>query len=61
MGDVRELVLDEDHKSKYSMHLGIDKMYKDLNKESQWPRMKSSINSYIEKCLTCLQIKTGHQ
>ncbi|GKC22219.1 putative reverse transcriptase domain-containing protein, partial [Tanacetum coccineum] len=29
-GDVRTLIMDEAHKSKYSLHLGADKMYYDL-------------------------------
>ncbi|GKF58134.1 putative reverse transcriptase domain-containing protein [Tanacetum coccineum] len=29
-GDVRTLIMDEAHKSKYSVHLGSDKMYYDL-------------------------------
>ncbi|GKB44996.1 putative reverse transcriptase domain-containing protein [Tanacetum coccineum] len=29
-GDVRTLIMDEDHKSKYSVHPGADKMYYDL-------------------------------
>nr|GEV13965.1 hypothetical protein [Tanacetum cinerariifolium] len=29
-GDVRTLIMDEAHKSKYSLHLGVDKMYYDL-------------------------------
>ncbi|GJS04599.1 putative reverse transcriptase domain-containing protein [Tanacetum coccineum] len=29
-GDVRTLIMDESHKSKYSVHLGADKMYYDL-------------------------------
>ncbi|GJV56665.1 putative reverse transcriptase domain-containing protein [Tanacetum coccineum] len=29
-GDMRTLIMDEAHKSKYSVHLGVDKMYYDL-------------------------------
>ncbi|GKC49217.1 hypothetical protein Tco_1071962, partial [Tanacetum coccineum] len=31
VGDVRMVILDEAHKSKYSVHLGADKMYHDLH------------------------------
>nr|GEX97486.1 putative reverse transcriptase domain-containing protein [Tanacetum cinerariifolium] len=30
-GDLKELIMHESHKSKYSIHLGSDKMYHDLN------------------------------
>lgn len=61
MGDVRKIILDEAHKSRYSIHPGADKMYQDLKKEFWWPGIKRSISSYVEKCLTCLQVKTEHQ
>lgn len=30
MGDVRMAIMNEAHKSKYSIHPGVDKMYYDL-------------------------------
>ncbi|KAI3756078.1 hypothetical protein L1987_55891 [Smallanthus sonchifolius] len=36
-GNLRELVMDEAHKSRYSIHLGSDKMYHDLKVEYQKP------------------------
>ncbi|KAJ9538923.1 hypothetical protein OSB04_031656 [Centaurea solstitialis] len=61
VGDVRYIILDEAHKSSYSVHPGADKMYKDLNNEYWWPGMKRSISGYVEKCMTSLQIKAEHQ
>ncbi|GKD60451.1 putative reverse transcriptase domain-containing protein, partial [Tanacetum coccineum] len=60
-GDVRTLIMDEAHKSKYSVHLGADKMYYDLRDRYWWPGMKKDIAEYVTKCLTCLNIKTNHQ
>nr|GEW55539.1 putative reverse transcriptase domain-containing protein [Tanacetum cinerariifolium] len=42
-GDVRTLVMDEAHKSKYSIHPGADKMYFDLRDMYWWPGMKKNI------------------
>ncbi|GKF68008.1 putative reverse transcriptase domain-containing protein, partial [Tanacetum coccineum] len=42
-GDVRTLIMDEAHKSKYSVHLGADKMYYDLRDTYWWPGMKKDI------------------
>ena len=39
-GNLRELVLEEAHKSKYLMHPRSDKMYKDLKMHYWWPGMK---------------------
>ncbi|GJW45977.1 putative reverse transcriptase domain-containing protein [Tanacetum coccineum] len=45
-GDVRTLIMDEAHKSKYSVHPGADKMYYDLRDMYWWPGMKKDIDVY---------------
>ncbi|GJW94415.1 putative reverse transcriptase domain-containing protein [Tanacetum coccineum] len=60
-GDVRTLIIDEAHKSKYSVHPGADKMYYDLRDRYWWPRMKKDITKYVSRCLTCLKVKAEHQ
>ncbi|GJR67956.1 putative reverse transcriptase domain-containing protein [Tanacetum coccineum] len=45
-GDLRELIMHESHKSKYSVHPGSDKMYQDLKKLYWWPNMKAEIATY---------------
>jgi hypothetical protein len=39
-GGLKELILEEAHKSKYFMHPGADKMYYTLKDHFWWPRMK---------------------
>ncbi|GJW30634.1 putative reverse transcriptase domain-containing protein [Tanacetum coccineum] len=46
-GDVRTLIMDEAHKSKYSIHQGADKMYYNLRDRYWWPRMKKDIAVYV--------------
>ncbi|GJX85781.1 putative reverse transcriptase domain-containing protein [Tanacetum coccineum] len=60
-GDVRTLIMDEAHKSKYFVHPGADKMYYDLRDRYWWPRMKKDIAVYVSRCLTCLKVKAEHQ
>ncbi|GJX39047.1 putative reverse transcriptase domain-containing protein [Tanacetum coccineum] len=60
-GGLRDLIMHESHKSKYSIHLGSDKMYQDLKKLYWWPNMKVDIATYVSKCLTCANVKAGHQ
>ncbi|KAI3828160.1 hypothetical protein L1987_02257 [Smallanthus sonchifolius] len=57
----RDKVLDEAHKSRYSIHPGSTKMYQDLKKEYWWPNMKNDVTGYVSKCLTCSQVKAEHQ
>ncbi|GJU84751.1 putative reverse transcriptase domain-containing protein [Tanacetum coccineum] len=60
-GDVRTLIMDEAHKSKYSVHPGADKMYYDLRDRYWWSGIKKDIVVYVSKCLTCLKVKAEHQ
>ncbi|GKA59799.1 putative reverse transcriptase domain-containing protein [Tanacetum coccineum] len=61
MGNVRTLIMDEAHKSRYLVHLGVDKMYYDLRDMYWSPGMKKDIALYVSKCLTCSKIKVEHQ
>ncbi|KAI3794785.1 hypothetical protein L1987_37424 [Smallanthus sonchifolius] len=60
-GNLRDLVMDEAHKSRYSIHPGSDKMYHDLKVLYWWPNMKANIATYVSKCLTCSKVKVEYQ
>nr|GEV19165.1 reverse transcriptase domain-containing protein [Tanacetum cinerariifolium] len=59
--DLRSAIMHESHKSKYSIHLGSDKMYQVMKKLYWWPNMKANIATYVSKCLTCTKVKVEHQ
>ncbi|GJV59088.1 putative reverse transcriptase domain-containing protein [Tanacetum coccineum] len=61
VGEIRKLIMDEAYTSRYSVHLGADKMYYDLRGLYWWPGMKRDIDDYASKCLTCSKIKAEHQ
>nr|GEY19013.1 putative reverse transcriptase domain-containing protein [Tanacetum cinerariifolium] len=60
-GDLRSVIMHESHKSKYSIHLGSDKMYQDMKSIYWWPNIKADIATYVSKCLTCAKVKTEHE
>nr|GEV15115.1 retrotransposon protein, putative, Ty3-gypsy subclass [Tanacetum cinerariifolium] len=61
VGDVRTIIIDEAHKTRYSVHPEVDKMYHDLRDMYWWPVIKRDIATYVSKCLTCLKVKAEHQ
>ncbi|GJZ87014.1 putative reverse transcriptase domain-containing protein [Tanacetum coccineum] len=61
VGGVRTKIMDEAHKTRYSVHPRADKMYYDLRDMYWWPGMKKEIAIYVSKCLTCAKVKAEHQ
>ncbi|KAJ9556410.1 hypothetical protein OSB04_011024 [Centaurea solstitialis] len=60
-GGARQTLLEEAHKSRFSIHPGATKMYRDLRTDYWWPGMKREVARYVESCLTCLKVKAEHQ
>ncbi|GJT48758.1 reverse transcriptase domain-containing protein [Tanacetum coccineum] len=61
VGGVRTKIMDEAHKTRYSVHARADKMYYDLRDMYWRPGMKKEIVIYVSRCLTCVKVKAEHQ
>ncbi|KAI3754912.1 hypothetical protein L1987_54704 [Smallanthus sonchifolius] len=59
--DLRTFLMNEAHKTRYSIHPGADKMYQNLRQQYWWPGTKKDIALYVSKCLTCSKVKAEHQ
>jgi hypothetical protein len=51
--ELRKIIFDEAHTSKYSIHPGITKMYHDLKAQFWWTRMKHETARYVVECDMC--------
>ena len=58
---LREEILEEAHRSKYTIHPGATKMYYELKKSFWWPSMKGDVTNFVSRCLTCQRVKVEHQ
>lgn len=59
--EARRLILEDAHCTRYAIHPGSTKMYRNLKAMYWWPGMKRDVGKYVENCLTCLQVKASHQ
>ncbi|GKB28608.1 putative reverse transcriptase domain-containing protein [Tanacetum coccineum] len=59
-GDLRALIMHESHKSKYSIHLGSDKMYQDLMKLYGWPKIKAKLPPMSASVIVDHVAKSAH-
>jgi hypothetical protein len=58
--DLKKEILDEAHLSKFTIHPGSTKMYRDLRENFWWSNMKGEIAEYVSRCDTCQRIKASH-
>jgi hypothetical protein len=58
--ELRRDILDEAHKTRYTIHPGNTKMYQDLKKKFRWRGMKQDIAEYVAQFHVCQQVKAKH-
>ncbi|GJS83296.1 putative reverse transcriptase domain-containing protein [Tanacetum coccineum] len=51
-GGLRDLIMHESHKSKYSIHPGSDKMYHDLKKLYWWQSLQNALGTQLDMSTT---------
>ena len=58
--EVRKQLMKEAHGTPYSVHPSVTEMYQELRKVYWWPGMKEDVAEFVQKCLTCQQVKAEH-
>jgi hypothetical protein len=58
--EIKKIILDEAHKSKFYIHPGSTKMYQDLKQNLWWSKMKVDIAKYVVECDTFHRMKASH-
>jgi hypothetical protein len=58
--DLKKEILNEANLSKFTIHPGSTKMYRDLRENFWWSNMKVEIAEYVSGCDTCQRIKASH-
>ena len=59
--DLREEIIREFHRSRFTVYPGGMKMYQDLHRQYYWSGMMRHIGDFVRRCLTCQQVKPEHQ
>ncbi|XP_071699892.1 uncharacterized protein [Rutidosis leptorrhynchoides] len=59
--ELRNLVLDEAHMTRYSNPPRSEMMYHDLMEQYWRPNLKTHIATYVARCLTYSKVKAEHQ
>ena len=61
VGGAHTILMEEAHRSRFSIHPGATKMFLDLKRDYWWPCMKRDVPWFVERCLTCRRVKAEHQ
>jgi hypothetical protein len=59
--EIRDSILKEAHDSRYLIHPGCTKLYKDLKVQFWWEKMREDIAGYVARCDTCQSVKAEHR
>ena len=59
--ELRRRILTDGHSSKFTVHPGATKMYRNLRSDFWWSGMKRDVAEFVARCVVCQQVKAEHQ
>ncbi|KAL5721369.1 Mre11 complex subunit Nbs1 [Ranunculus cassubicifolius] len=54
---LRKEILQESHHSRFTIHPGGTKMYRDMKRTFWWEGMKRDVSDFVSKCMVCQMVK----
>ena len=54
---LRKELLQESHRSRFTIHPGGTKMYRDMRRTFWWEGMKRDVADFMSKCMVCQMVK----
>ena len=61
IGEIRDLILNECHDSRYAGHLGMKKTAELVQRDFFWPTLQQDVTSYVQTCEECQRNKASNQ
>ncbi|KAK9139993.1 hypothetical protein Scep_009674 [Stephania cephalantha] len=61
VAELRDEILQEAHRSRFTVHPGRTKMYADMRRLFWWPVMKTDVSDYVRACEICQRVKAEHR
>lgn len=61
MDAIRQNIMEEAHASRYSIHSGANKKYRDIRDIYWWNGMKKDVDKLVSRFLNFQQVKVNHQ
>ncbi|CAA7026181.1 unnamed protein product [Microthlaspi erraticum] len=59
--ELKRQILRQAHQSRFSVHPGNTKMYRDLKQYYHWGGMKRDVATWVSQCQTCQLVKAEHR
>ena len=57
---LKKEILQQAHNSRFSIHPGNTKMYRDMKRYYHWSGMKKDVATFVSQCQTCQMVKAEH-
>ena len=54
---LRREILQESHRSRFTIHPGGTKMYRDMKRTFWWEGMKRDVAEFVSQCMVCQMVK----